>query len=698
MLFVVLILLFLGLNYFLATSTVSKTNSVYKSSEWIRREMETENAFWRQVIAMTDYFVTGDEKHIAEVHLYQNVVLSQMATLESSPQGDTERRKVAQLRTRYELFLTKFEKASALYRGGRKEEAIQMDLNEIDPVEDQVAQAWEEVLELKRADINTTLSQINAYRRFSRIVPSFSTMIDSTEAIHTENKAIQHSLGAEGYFLKQVVADTDLFAFNEEKHIGEFHEFGELFQRELRQARSFIESDEEQQQLRLIEAKHHAFTDAFDETAKIYERGDRVRALRVEMEKADPAEDELEQALKHFYHLKQQNMKRSLDSVLLVNNTSLVITRNLAVCVALTMLIGLAVGSIGAIRITGPTKQLAEATQRIAAGDFSTRSGVRGGDEIGQLSRSFNIMAENLESTITERLQIESELRKREALLIEAQRIARIGNFQIDVASGRVQWSDNLWEIFGLAPREDGLSAREYLERVHPDDRPLVKNQMKEMLREKRFEAIDHRIVRPDGTSRVISCKGNLIFGENGLPVTVTGINQDITQQKEMEEELRQARDPALESARLKGEFLANMSHEIRTPMNGVIGMTGLLLDTELNAEQQDFAETIRASADSLLTIINDILDFSKIEAGKLEFEILDFDLRSAVEDSVELLAERALEKEIELASHIPYTFSTALRGDPGRLRQVLTNLVGNAVNFTEQGEVIVRAEKKVET
>ena len=697
-LFVLLILSFLALNYFLVTSIESKTERVYKSSEWIRREMETENAFRRQVIAMTDYFVTGDEEHIAEFHDFQNIVLSQMAALESSAQGDTERRKLAQVRTQYALFLTKVEKVSALYRAGRKEEAIQVDLDEIDPVEDQVAQAWKEVLELRRADVNTTLSQINAYRKLSRIVPSVSTMIDSTEAIHTETKALEHSLGAEEHFLNQVIALTDLFVFNEKKHVAEFYESGELFQRELRQSRSFTESDEEQRQLSLIEAKHHAFAEAFDETRNTYERGDRVRALRLEMEKVDPAEGELEQTLKEFYRLKQQNMKRSLDSVLLVNNTSLVITRDLAVCVALTMFIGLAVGSIGAIRITGPTKQLAKATQRIAAGDFSTRSDVRSGDEIGQLSLSFNIMAENLERTITERLQIESELRKREELLVKAQRIARIGNFQIDLASGRVQWSDNLWEIFGLAPREDGLSDREYLERVHPDDRHRVKNQMMEILQENRFEPLHHRIVRPDGTVRVIASKGNLISKGDGLPVTVAGISQDITQQKEMEEELMQARDAALESARLKSEFLANMSHEIRTPMNGVIGMTGLLLDTELNAEQRDFADTIRSCSDSLMNIINDILDFSKIEAGKLQFEILEFDLRSAIEDAVELLADQALVKNIELASLIPCKFPTALLGDPGRLRQVLINLIGNAVKFTERGEVIVRATNEMET
>ena len=167
-------------------------------------------------------------------------------------------------------------------------------------------------------------------------------------------------------------------------------------------------------------------------------------------------------------------------------------------------------------------------------------------------------------------------------------------------------------------------------------------------------------------------------------------IGNDITKRRQTEDALRAAKETAETNSRLKSEFLANLSHEIRTPMNAIMGMTELALATQLSGEQREYLQTVRSSSELLLGLLNDILDLSKIEAGKMEMEEIDFPLAEVVGDTVKTLEVKAQQKGIELASHVPAGLPAIVRGDPTRLRQILLNLIGNAIKFTEQGEVTV--------
>ncbi len=216
---------------------------------------------------------------------------------------------------------------------------------------------------------------------------------------------------------------------------------------------------------------------------------------------------------------------------------------------------------------------------------------------------------------------------------------------------------------------------------------------VEQLLQTNLLEGFELRLRRRDGSVLTVIENARVVRRADGSVECYEGTLTDISHLKEIEEELVEARDEALKASCLKSEFLANMSHEIRTPMNGIIGMAELLRDTPRNAEQREFCDAVSRSAQYLMNIINDVLDFSKIEAGRVDLEAIDFSLRESVEDVLELLAERAQEKDLDFAGQFDPLLPEILRGDPYRIQQVLTNLVGNAIKFTSAGTVHVHVQ-----
>ncbi len=334
-------------------------------------------------------------------------------------------------------------------------------------------------------------------------------------------------------------------------------------------------------------------------------------------------------------------------------------------------------------------RKQAEAALRKARDELEIRVEKR----TGQLAKANR----ELQTEIRERRIAEEALRASEKKYRGIFENATEGIFQTTPDGKLVTANPAMVRIMGYDSEEEMIrlvtNIRDQLY-VNPEKRDELRESM---LRNGYVKNFETRFYRKDGDIIHISLSGHLVRDEHGRPIQYEGILEDITQRKRTEE-LKIAKEAAEAATRAKSDFLANMSHEIRTPLNGALGMIGLLMDTPLDDEQRRYAEMARLSGDALSSLINDILDFSKIEAGKLDMEMLDFNLRALLDDFAVMMAVRAHEKDLEFVCAAAPEVPALLQGDPGRLRQILINLAGNAIKFTEQGEIAVRATAASET
>ncbi len=299
---------------------------------------------------------------------------------------------------------------------------------------------------------------------------------------------------------------------------------------------------------------------------------------------------------------------------------------------------------------------------------------------------------------ITDHKQVEEALQQAVSRLSLATCAGGVGIWDYDVVNNHLKWDDQMYVLYGIKPDQFGGTYEAWKVGFYPDDLQRVDIEIQMALRGEKELDTEFRVVRPDGTIRNIRALGIVQRDAAGQPTHMIGTNWDITASKQTEEQLLLAREAAEVANLAKSTFLANMSHEIRTPMSGMLGMTELLLGTSLTDKQRNFAEKIRTSGKALLAILNDILDFSRINAGKLTLESAPFSMEEVMENVVNIFGSQVAKKGIRLQATIDPKLPAALHGDPLRLTQVINNLMGNAVKFTQAGAIRLTVKVRRQT
>ena len=300
------------------------------------------------------------------------------------------------------------------------------------------------------------------------------------------------------------------------------------------------------------------------------------------------------------------------------------------------------------------------------------------------IATGINVLGDELEQSTASKKELEKEKNR----LNEAQAIAKIGSWEIEINSFTLSWSDEAYRIFELDAHPPDLLYQASRQKIHPDDIAAMDDRVKRALKDGEGFAIECRIIGNNGTLKHALCIGELVKNEAGVATHLKGIIQDITERKQFEGSLRKAKEYAEEANKAKSRFLANMSHEIRTPLNGIVGLTEILLGEELNNEHRGYLESIRNSGTNLAQLINDILDLSKIESGNLRIENISFNFKETIKTTISSHKFLAFQKGLTLTCHVDEAIPKVMIGDPTRIAQIITNLVGNAIKFTDEGAI----------
>lgn len=289
---------------------------------------------------------------------------------------------------------------------------------------------------------------------------------------------------------------------------------------------------------------------------------------------------------------------------------------------------------------------------------------------------------------VTDRVKARLKLEESESKLRLALQTGRIGFYDLNIPSGRVVFSEQMYRDWGIE-KEDSHQLDSILQRIHPEDLNRVMSLIEHVIATREAYFIQYRIIKPNGQTAWIEAHGLVSYDEQGEPIRFFGTSVDITDSKNSGEELRQAKENAERASQTKSFFLANMSHEIRTPLGVILGYTDLLKDDDLDAsERMSYLDTISRNGKALTRIIDDILDLAKVESGKLETEEIEFSIYDLVNDIMDLFRESVKAKGIELVLNVSSDIPKRIVSDPTRLRQILINIVGNAVKFTDEGQV----------